>query len=71
MLRVAVCYLPPSHSTCHVDACAFLDTLLVQCDQYMSDCSIYVCGDFNSRIGSREDVIVPGVNTIDPRESVD
>ncbi len=69
-LSVCVCYVSPEHSTRDVDMSDFLDTLLMQIHQYQSEGQFFVCGDFNSRLGDRQDFII-GVDDVPDREVID
>ena len=56
-LIVVSCYLPPEHSTRGRDAQSFLAHLLMQIYNNCDSDSIFVCGDFNARIGNLRDTI--------------
>lgn len=51
------CYLPPEQSTWGRDAVGFYAHLLNIIYNYSESDAIYICGDFNSRIGNKKDYI--------------
>lgn len=63
-------YLPPVGSRYCMDANVFFDRLLsISYEQCNSDLLVY-CGDFNARIGNKQDVPFPEDNII-PRKHID
>jgi len=69
-LCTCVCYLPPSNSSRQTDVCNFYDTLLTNIYISESDGPMFICGDFNSRIGDLDDFIC-GVDDLPEREIID
>ena len=65
-----VCYLPPKSSTRQVDAQEFYDNLLSLIYKYQNEGEIFICGDFNSRIGDAYDFI-EGIDELQERNVVD
>lgn len=70
VICLAVCYLPPSNSTRHVNAPDFFDTLLGNIHEYQQLGLTVICRDFNSRIGDMPDCI-ERVDAVPPRDVVD
>ena len=67
---VCVCYLPPEGSSSQVNAQKFYDTLLGQYYKYKDIGVYFICGDFNSRMGTLNDII-EGEDEIEPRNITD
>ncbi|VDI33576.1 Hypothetical predicted protein [Mytilus galloprovincialis] len=67
---VAICYLPPADSCRPVDSDVFFRNLLHQIYSYQHKGKIFICGDFNSRVGSNSDYI-EGVDLVKPRNYID
>lgn len=57
IISACVCYAPPEHSTRAIKVVELLDTLLTQIHSFQQDGHIWLCGDFNSRLGDRLDYI--------------
>ena len=62
--------MPPKYSTRQIDVNAFYDTILTSVYEYQSLGTIFVCGDFNSRIGDSSDFI-EGIDVVPNRDIVD
>ena len=69
-LVVCVCYLPPSDSVRNNDPESFYCTLLEQVYAYQNEGRLFVCGDFNSRVGDDAEYI-EGVDDVAPRTVID
>ena len=69
-LNIAVCYLPPLNSYRQIDAQKFYDCLLSSVYNYQNKGHIFICGNFNSRIGDMQDFI-EGVDDIQSRDVLD
>ena len=69
-LTVCVCYLPPEHSSRHMDVDSFFSDLMKKVYEYQNDDHLVICGDFNARIGCESDYI-EGVDDVKPREVID
>lgn len=68
---LCVAYLPPSESVRNNDPEAFYCSLLEQVYAYQNVASkMYICGDFNSRVGDESDFI-EGVDEVRPRDILD
>ena len=67
---ICVCYLPPSESTRFNNPELFYTTLLEQVYSYQNEGRIYMCGDFNSRVGNASEFI-EGVDDVTPRDVID
>ena len=67
---ICVCYLPPSDSTRLNDAELFYATLLEQVYSYQNEGRLFICGDFNSRVGDASEYI-EGVDDVMSRDVVD
>ena len=65
-----MCYLPPSESTRLNDPELFYSTMLEQVYSYQNEGRVYICGDFNSRVGDASEFI-EGVDDVTPREIID
>jgi hypothetical protein len=68
--RTCIYNLPPNNSSRQIDVNNFYDTLLSSIYVYQNDCPLYICGDFNSRIGDNCDCII-GVDDLPDRNIVD
>ena len=69
-LAVCVCYLPPHGSSRHVNASGFFEDLHTQIFGNQNECEFVIMGDFNSRIGEKEDFIA-GVDDVAERQIID
>jgi exonuclease III len=65
-----VCYLPPINSSRQIDVQEFYDNLLCSVYTYQHEGLLYICDDFNGRIGHSDDYIV-GVDTLPNKEIID
>ena len=63
-------YLPPSESTRLNEPELFYSTMLEQVYSYQNEGRVYICGDFNSRVGDASEFI-EGVDDVTPREIID
>ncbi len=70
VFTACVCYLPPQYSARAADATEFYHTLLGKSYLYQNMGPLYMCGDFNSRIGDMADYI-EGIDSISERLVVD
>ena len=68
-LLLCVCYLPPEGSSTGNHAQEFYDALLSQLYMYYDGNPVIICGDFNGRIGDKQDC--PDDASIRPRVPVD
>lgn len=67
---ICACYLPPSESTRVNDPDIFYSTLLEQVYAYQNEGRLFICGDFNSRVGDAAEYI-EGVDDVRPRDVID
>ena len=67
---LCVAYLPPSDSVRNNDPEAFYCSLLEQVYAFQNEDKLFVCGDFNSRVGDDSDYI-EGVDDVRPRDILD
>ena len=67
---ICVCYLPPSDSTRLNDSELFYATLLEQVYSYQNEGQLFICGDFNSRVGDASEYI-EGVDDVMSRDVID
>ncbi|MEW8545344.1 MAG: reverse transcriptase family protein, partial [Candidatus Thiodiazotropha sp.] len=67
---LCVCYLPPSESTRLNDPELFYSTLLEQVYTYQNEGRMFICGDFNSRVGDASEYI-EGVDDVILRDVID
>ena len=67
---LCVAYLPPSDSVRNNDPEAFYCSLLEQIYAFQNEGKLFVCGDFNSRVGDDSDYI-EGVDDVRPRDILD
>jgi hypothetical protein len=70
MIHTCVCYLAPHNSTRIVNANDFFDKLLTQVYTFQNDGLIFICADFNARMGDTEEFIA-GIDSLPPRDVVD
>ena len=70
MFYTCVCYLPPNNSSRQVDVSEFFDSLLCNIYTFQNLGPLFICGDFNSRIGDNVDFI-SGVDDVIDRNVVD
>ena len=68
--NLCVCYLPPHGTSRPVDASDFFEELNTQIYRYQNDGEFMLMGDFNSRLGDRQDFI-EGVDEMPERETID
>lgn len=69
-LYPCVCYLPPKYSTRQLDVNTFYDNILASIYEYQDIGTVFICGDFNSRIGDTSDFI-EGIDNVPNRDIVD
>lgn len=69
-IALCVCYLPPSDSSRHVDSELFYCKLLEQVYAYQNIGQLFICGDFNSRVGCDTDYI-ESADDVRPRDIID
>ena len=67
---ICTCYLPPSDSTRLNDPKLFYASLLEQVYAYQNEGRMFICGDFNSRVGDASEYI-EGVDDVTPRDVID
>ena len=65
------CYLPPERSPWGRDACSFFSYIInfIHIHSCSSD-AIYLCGDLNSRLGTKQDFI-KGIDMVEDRQVID
>ena len=68
--NICVCYLPPHGSSRPTDAANFLEELHAQIFTYQNEGEFIIMGDFNSRVGNKQDFI-EGVDDLPMRDVVD
>jgi hypothetical protein len=70
VFHTCVCYFPPKNSSRQIDVNDYFDHLLSSIYVYQNDGLIFLCGDFNARIGDNNDFI-EGIDVIPEREVID
>ncbi|CAC5362699.1 unnamed protein product [Mytilus coruscus] len=65
-----VIYLPPEFSSRSINAHNFFDVLMEQIYTIPNGKLVYLCGDFNSRIGDMDDFIT-GIDNLTKRDVID
>lgn len=62
--------MPPKYSTRQLDVNTFYDNILASIYEYQDIGTVFICGDFNSRIGDTSDFI-EGIDNVPNRDIVD
>ena len=68
---ICVCYLPPAASSRGDKSHDVFDILRSQCLKYQDKGEYMICGDFNARIGSLNDMSNDTLNNLPPRKNID